>query len=747
MVFSQRSRFVLIVFFFLLALLIASLNVSSVSAQGIIIDPPWPRPLPTPAPLPLPMPPTINIEQHSIVAEIDGPIAQVQVTQQFRNEQAVTVEGIYVFPLPKDAVVSDFQLTVDGQTLEGKLLGGDEARRIYEEIVRSQRDPALLEYLGRELFQTSVFPIPAGATRTVTFRYTQIVAQQSGLFKFSYPLRTAPFGSAPVKDLSLTVELRNQPGLRTIYSPQFALNIERADDSSASIRYRANAAQPDQDFELYFGVDEAAVGLNVLSYKPAGEDGFFLLLAAPSVDVAQTEIVERDLILVVDVSGSMQGEKIEQARNAAKAVVEQLHDGDRFNLIAFSTGVRLWNRRLQPASDANRQAAHRWIDGLAATGSTDINRSLLEGLSQLVGERDEPRPAYMLFLTDGLPTMGETEPQRIITNALNNAPARTVRLFTFGVGFDVNTDLLDRLSRELGGRSTYVKPDEAIDEKVGEFYAGISTPVLTDLALDWQSKSVLDELYPYPLPDLFVGDQLILVGRYQQGGPLGLTLSGTANERELIFEYTGHSLVTSGGEPFVARLWATRKIGALLEQIRQSGPLPELVDEVVELSLAYGIVTPYTSYLVVEPELQGDQATAAVPLLERAQADALYSLSQSAAAPASGADAVAASEMRSSLVNAANVRQNAQVRYIAGKTFVQKSLVEGADGQTVVRWVDTAYNEDLETETVIFGSERYFALARQPELAPWLALSSELLVVVDEGKALRITQPELGDRR
>lgn len=740
MILLQRSRFVLIIFFFLLALLIASFNTATVSAQGIIIDPPWLHPQPTPVPLPLQ--PSISIEQHSVDAQIDGPVAHVQVTQRFRNEQAVAVEGVYVFPLPQDAVVSDFQLTVDGRTLEGELLGREEARRIYEEIVRNQRDPALLEYLGRELFQTSVFPIPAGATRTVSFSYTQVVPQQNGLFKFSYPLRTAPFDSAPVANLSLAVELRNQPGLRTIYSPQFALDIERADDSSASIRYRANAAQPDQDFELYFGVDEAAVGLSVLSYKPAGEDGFFLLLAAPSVDVAPEEIVERDLILVVDISGSMQGEKIEQARNAANGVLEQLHAGDRFNLIAFSTGVRLWQSELQPASAENRQAARAWINGLTAAGSTDINRSLLEGLGQLAG--DAQRPAYMLFLTDGLPTQGQTEPQRIIQNALNNAPERVVRLFTFGVGFDVNTDLLDRLSRELGGRSTYVKPGEAIDEKVGDFYAGISIPVLTGLTLDWQSNNGIDELYPYPLPDLFAGDQLILLGRYQRGGPFTLTLNGTANERELSFHYSGRSLVTSGGEPFVARLWATRKIGALLEQIRQHGPLTQLVDEVVELSLAYGIVTPYTSYLVVEPEVQREQRAAeqVAPLMERARVGALSSLRESAAAPASGADAVAASETRNALVYAANVRQNAQVRYIAGKTFIQEALVEGAEGRTVVRWVDTAYNEEHETETVIFGSERYFVLARQTQLAPWLALSTELVVVVEEGKALRITQGE-----
>jgi Ca-activated chloride channel homolog len=418
--------------------------------------------------------------------------------------------------------------------------------------------------------------------------------------------------------------------------------------------------------------------------------------------------------------------------------VDNLNEADRFNLIAFSTGVRLWEGELQPVDDDSRAAAHDWIDTLQAGGSTDINRALLEGLGQLGG--DEERPAYLLFMTDGLPTMGEVEAPRILSNALNNRPERTIRLFTFGVGFDVNTDLLDELSQELGGLSSYVQPGEAIDEEVSEFYSQISTPVLVNLELDFGTVLV-DELYPYPLPDLFAGGQLVVVGRYRQGGSLNVRLRGEANEERLTFQYPGRTLVTSGGDPFVARLWATRKVGALLDQIRRSGPLQELVDEIVDLSLEYGIVTPYTSYLVIEPELMPADGAGDVPAYDlRADAEEEMgaNAAAAAAAPASGEGAVAASETRNQLANAATVQETGGVRYVRGKTFVRQSLVTRSDGQSYELWVDTQYSAELKLESVRFGSERYFELAAQSELAPWLAISPELILVLDEGQAIRV---------
>lgn len=743
---QQRTRWVFTIVFFLLAFFVAN-SLSAVHAQGIIIEPPIPiDPPPQPAPVPA-TPGPIAIDQHSVHAVIDGPVANVQVTQIFRNATKGTVEGSYVFPLPADAAVSDFQLTVDGQVLEGKLLNKDEARRIYEEIVRQQRDPALLEYIGRNLLQTRVFPIPAGASRKLELHYTQIISQRNGLFAFVYPLRTQKYSASPVQALDITVELRNQPGLRTIYSPNYQLAVQRQDDSSATIGYEASAAQPESDFSLFWGAMSNEIGLNVLSYKPAGEDGFFVVLAAPSVEVDAETVVARDLVLVVDVSGSMQGEKIEQARKAAHFVVDQFNPTDRFNLISFSTGVQLWQSALQPVNQAANQAAHKWIDALAATGSTDINRALLEALAQLNSREQSERPAYLLFLTDGLPTMGETEPAQIMANALNNQSAQShIRLFTFGVGYDVNTDLLDTLSQELGGRSSYVRPEEAIDEQVGQFYRTISTPILVDVGLEWGSQTQVAEVYPDPLPDLFAGEQLVVVGRYPRGATVNVTLRGVVNGQKVSYHYPGQQLLASGGEPFVARLWATRKIGVLLDQIRRNGPAKELVDEVTQLSLAYGIVTPYTAYLVTELEQplagQPSDTGALLPDAETVNKQAYAYAQAAAAAPASGEAAVTASETRTALREAVNVVESQATRYLQGKTFLSRKLVTRSDGKVVEFWVDLRYTESMKLETVIFASPRYFTLLKQPHWAQWLALSSEMIIVTDGNQAIRITNDQ-----
>lgn len=712
-------------------------------AQGIINDPPPPGQMP-------PIGGPISIELHSIDVVLDGPVATVHVTQIFRNNADWQVEGTYIFPLPADAAIGDFQMTVDGQVLEGQVYSKDEARRIYESIVRRRRDPALLEYLGQDLFQTSVFPIPPSASRKLELTYTHTLTLQEGLYHFHYPLQTRQYSSAPVQNLSLRVELRNQPGLRTIYSPSHDVRIDRLGDKAALVGFERQDIQPERDFDLYFGVSPEAIGLNLLSYKPAGEDGFFLLLAAPGIEVAADEVVQRDMILVMDVSGSMEGAKIEQTKQAAHFLVDNLNPGDRFNLIAFSTGVGLWSDSLQPGNQETIAAAHRWIKGLRAGGSTDINRALLEALAQLSNNEDR-RPAYILFMTDGLPTLGETESDRIVRNALNNMPqARHIRLFTFGVGYDVDTDLLDTLSSELGGRSTYIKDDERIDEALGDFYTQISTPVLANVSIEFPGILV-DDAYPYPIPDLFAGEQIIWAGRYRRGGDTTITLRGEVNGEERLFSYPDQQLAKHGGEPLVARLWATRKIGTLLDEIRRKGPLPELVDSVVTLSTTYGIITPYTSYLVLESDMQPDLAGSPVPM-ERTvgesrvikEVQVTVEVEKVVEAPASGAAAVAASEQRQVLREADLAAEHQGVRYVAGKTFTFQGYLKAADGTRLSLWVDNSYKESMPLRTVRFGSDEYFALAADANMATWLSLSPEMVVVINE-TAYRITTSAADD--
>ena len=681
----------------------------------------------------------VVVERHSVEAVVDGPLVEVQVTQLLRNRSGQVAEGVYLFPLPADAAVSDVEMTVDGAVLEGRVLDREEARRIYEQIVRAQRDPALLEYWERGIFQTSVFPIPPGETRTVSFVYTYWVEPVDGLFHFHVPLRLRHLGQVGAQEISIRVDLQTASGLRALYTPNFPSSVERSADDHATITYSTAGELPANDFDLYWGTDDRAVGLSLLSYKPAGEEGYFVLLAAPGL--AGEEIVERDLVVVLDVSGSMRKAKLEQARAAVQSIVESLRPGDRFNLVAFSSGVALWREALQPVDGVGQREAVRWLEGLRAVGSTDINRALLEALAQ-VAEGESARPAYILFVTDGQPTQGETEVDAIVRNALGHLPAeRTPRLFTFGVGYDVNTDLLDILAAELRGGSHYVAPDAAIDEAVGAFYAQVSTPVLAEIELTFGAPFTVTALSPDPLPDLFAGRQLVAVGRYTAGGTGEVALAGEVNGKARLYVYPERTLVVGGGNPAVARLWAMRQIGQLLSLIRRNGPDPELVEEITQLGVRYGIVTPYTSSLVLEPLWPGEE----IPLAElgvsseQLRSEALAQADQMYAAPAAGEAAVAASQARAALQQAeVAVGTTATVRYVAGRSFVLRGYLteEGSEGAL---WVDTGFVETMAVTTVVLGSDAYFDLLAEPEMAQWLAISAELVVVTGPESAVRVT--------
>lgn len=735
-----------------ICLLIVMMLPMPVAAQHIIIDP-WPPPG-------IPQPPVNNVvtvEEYVVEARVEGPAAHVRVTQTFRNQSGGLVEGQFIFPLPPDAAVSDLQMRVNDTVLEGKIMPADEARGIYEAIVRRQRDPALLQYSGQGLFQTNVFPIPPGESRAVQLTYTQLVAQEQGLYRFRYPLGAGFNALGDQGGLRLRVELVDQPGLRTIYSPNWGATVSRTGSDGAEITFTGAGSTPESFFDVYWGSNDSAIGANLLSYQPVEEDGYFALLVAPGIEQVETDVAERDVVMVVDVSGSMEGEKMGQARDAAKYVVGHLNPGDRFNLISFSTGVRLWSDELEELSGEMTADAHEWIERLEAGGSTDINRALLEALA-LIEARDggdSKRPVYLLFMTDGLPTQGETDPWKIFDNAEMNAPENaTLRLFTFGVGYDVNTILLDTLSKEMGGRSTYVLPEEDIAESVSAFYQGISMPVLTNVSLEFEGQPVTDEIYPFPLPDLFAGEQLVVVGRYHDGAGVTVLLRGEVNGEEQEFRYDSLELRERGGEPFVARVWASRKIGVLMEQIRRSGPDPEVIDAIVELSLRYGIVTPYTAYLVEEPGMGGvvpgapvAEATAGSGMgggapMEMAPAARAYAADEAAevaAAPASGEAAVAASEAQNSMQTATAVENTESAQFVGGKTFVQQGWVSGLDDTSLPFWVDTAYRQNMTLMWVEFASDEYFTLALEPTMAEWLAVGQEMVIVVSETQAIRVT--------
>jgi Ca-activated chloride channel family protein len=668
----------------------------------------------------------LEVRSHRVDVSIADQVATTRIDQVFHNPNSWAAEGTYIFPIPTGATISGFTMMVDGEPIEAKLLDAIEARGVYDDIVRRMRDPALLEYIGEGAIQASVFPIPPGEDRRVEIEYGEIIPAEEGLSHYRYPLNTERFSAQPLEQVSVHVAVDTHDPLRAVYSPSHDIAIDRTGDYHFVAGYEANDVRPDTDFDLYWSVSPDTVGASVVSYVDDNGDGYFLLLAAPGID-DNAEIVAKDVIVVLDTSGSMEGEKFAQAQEALLYVLDHLNAEDRFNIVEFSTGAREYARSLEPVSAVDD--AKDWVQSLVAEGGTDINLALLNALDMV-----EPgRPTMILFLTDGLPTEGEVDTRHILSN-VSDASASNIRLFAFGVGDDVDAILLDSLSSEHHGRSTYVRPGEALNEAVSGFYSGITAPVLANVDVKVNGVETSD-LYPSPLPDLFAGGQLVALGRYDDGGKATLTLSGEVNGQSKEFNYPV-TFADEGGSDFLPRLWATRKIGYLLNQIRIHGENNELVDSVIDLSLKYGIVTPYTSYLITEDDIHSQDAR------NQAAAAAAGKIS---AAPSSGSIAVDQAQEVQALADAAMMPvPTATVMTESGESINTADVLRYAGDRTFVLrdgvWTDTAFDPDAMTPIeVSFASDEYFALlSEHPELGAAFALGQQVVVVIGDS-AYRVT--------
>ncbi len=557
-------------------------------SQGIIIDR---RPA-------IPVARSYEVREVHITGRVRDQVAEVQVSQTFHNPSSVVMESEFLFPLPEEGAVQNFVLLVDGRELPGRLLPKDEARRIYEEIVRRKRDPALLEYMGRGLYRTSVFPIPPGADRKVTMRYTQICKRDRDIVEFAYPLSTQKFTAKPIQRLIVELSIRSKEAIKSVYCPSDDASIRRFGDREVDVRLERHDVVPERDFRLVTTLAEGAFSASLLSHRPGeSEDGYFLVLASPEVKPADTRPIPKTVIFVIDRSGSMAGKKIEQARRTLKSVLNNLRDEDLFNVIAYDDRVESFRPELQRYGSRSRDEAERFVENIREGGSTNIDDALKTAMGMI---QDRSRPSYVLFLTDGLPTAGEVNEQRIAEHC-RRANERRARIFCFGVGYDVNARLLDRISGGNAGTSEYVKPDEDIEAHVGRFYSKMTSPVLTDIRLELAGVDT-NRVYPRDIPDLFEGGQLVLAGRYRQSGRTTIRIAGKVGDERRTYEFPADlaGSYSGSGHDFVERLWAVRRVGDLIDQIDMNGQNRELVDELVSMSLKYGLMTPYTSFLADE---------------------------------------------------------------------------------------------------------------------------------------------------
>jgi Ca-activated chloride channel family protein len=709
------------------------------SAQGVIVPRPCER-----CPQPINLPRALPIKSIKIETSITGQVATTHVEQVFRNDTNATLEGTYFFPIPESASITEFAIWDGARRLVGEVRSREEARRIYDEIVRRQRDPGLLEYAGKDLFQASIFPIPARSDKKLELTYTQVLSAESGTVSYRYPLGTGRNLAQITGTVSGRVDIEGKEPIRNVYSPSHQIEQAHHGSRDAHITFESPRGKELQDFQLFYALSREDFGLSLMTHREPGRDGYYLLMLSPKDDWSEQEYTAKDIVFVLDTSGSMAEEgKMEKARAALLFGIKSLRPEDRFNVISFAGEEHLMERGLIAADEVGRARGERFVKSLRPTGGTNINDALLASLKQF---DNTDRPKMLVFMTDGLPTVGETNVARIIGN-VQGARVRGLRLFTFGVGYDVNTALLDKIAAENNGAADYVEPKEDLEIKVSNFFTKVNYPVLTDIQLDMGGVQT-DLVYPRNMPDLFKGTQITLIGRYQNSSDLKnatLRLTGKAGGRTRTFTYENLSFPrTEDDNDFLPRLWATRRVGWLMEQIRTNGEQKELRDEIVDLGTRYGIVTPYTSYLALEQGAAGedemprpsDGTSTTRDKDNRSSGGAASRNAAPAAAKATtGSLAVQESKRARKQQESERVESEAStsaVRNVGGKTFYLRGGV----------WTDAEFNRDarLPETTLIFGSDEYFALLkREPRLADYFALG-ERVVVVYEGRVYRVSE-------
>ncbi|HEV3342896.1 MAG TPA: VIT domain-containing protein [Pirellulales bacterium] len=540
---------------------------------------------------------SLAIESQKVDVRINNGVAVTTVTQIFRNSAAQPLEALYTFPVPREASVSNFSMWINGKEVIGEVLERQQARQIYQQVTRVERkDPGLLEQVDHKTFEMRVFPVPARGTQQVQITYYQPVDYDSGFGTYVYPLEMDEAASRLSGELSLMVDVKSEIPLKRTWSPSHGDALVTAEMGPG--RYRAGIEQAqgnlDRDFVLVYELERERMGLNLVTSRAAGDDGYFLLLVTPGAayDEPRKQV---NVTYVLDVSGSMNtAGKLDVARQAALEGIKAMREGDTFNVIAFNIAPTSLAPQPLAVNDENRQRALDFLQSLEGRGGTDIVPALEQAMTMQV---PQARNAVLL-LSDGQAT--DVNEHSAFLAAVRRSSAGT-RIFSFGIGNEINRPLLDRLAVETGGLADYLSGQDEIQRKIGLMQKKLASPVAEKLRLTIDGVEISD-VCPQQVPNLYRGQQLALFGRYRGAGEAKLTLTGDIlGKRETLTAKLDFPQ-TDADNPEIERMWAWRKVDGLLSQVREQGETAALKQQVVSLGTKYSIVTPYTAFLVLENE-------------------------------------------------------------------------------------------------------------------------------------------------
>lgn len=538
----------------------------------------------------------LSIQSHDVHVVVNNGIAVTTVDQVFKNMEPRVVEALYTFPVPKGASVSNFSMWINGKEMTGEVVEKKRAREIYNSYKRVNKDPGLLEQVDYRTFEMRIFPIAANAEQHVQVTYCQELDFDHDRATYVYPLATTTRGNADTKvegKFAISVDAKSEIPITDLASPshakEFVVAKHSANYQQASLEARGGSLA--RDVVLSFGTSRPRTGLDLIASKTGSEDGYFSLTLAPGEELKATN-KPMDYVFVLDVSGSMnEAGKLETSQHALSEFVTALGPDDRFEVMSFNVQASTCFGQLASADDASKAKAQAFLDGQRAAGGTVLKNAM----STAYKYADATRPLNVILLSDGLTEQGE---RQTLLNLIGQRP-KASRVFSIGVGNDVNRPLLEQMANDSGGLAAFVSRDDDLKRQAQAFRRKLLRPIATDVAIQISGADVYD-VVPAKLPNLYYGAPVRVYGRYKKSGPAKVNVTGTAEGHALEQSVDMDFPTSDDANPQVERMWAWRRVDALLKQADAQGDRNTVADEVVRLGEGYSIVTEFTSFLVLE---------------------------------------------------------------------------------------------------------------------------------------------------